>query len=104
MDIATTPRLCKKAEQLDIKFEIAALKLQMSQMMEMMTLLAAKLTELTEEDVTRPNVPRGSSAAPGKRPTNKDVCLNCGGVGHYQQEYASPWKRTEGWRGPQRRN
>ncbi|XP_077310067.1 paraneoplastic antigen Ma1 homolog [Lithobates pipiens] len=89
-------------EPLDLKSEIATLKMQVSQMMEVMNQSAAKCTEWFDKGGTGQNVPADSSTASGQRPMNQDVCLNCGGVGHYQRVCPSPLKRTEDWRGPQR--
>ncbi|XP_073457047.1 paraneoplastic antigen Ma1 homolog [Aquarana catesbeiana] len=72
--------------------EIATLKSQMAQVMEMMTLLAAKITKTTNESVTETSVPPTPSTASGKRPRNNKVCFNCGEVGHYRRVCPSPVK------------
>lgn len=72
--------------------EIAVLKSQMTQIMEMMTFLVAKITKLPDESVTEASVPPTLPIVSGRRPMNNGVCFNCGGVGHYRRVCSSPVK------------
>lgn len=70
--------------------EITILKSQMSQMMEMLNLLAARITTLPGKDASGSTETSTPTVAPAEKSMDQVVCLNCEGVGHYRHVCTSP--------------
>lgn len=82
----------RPARAVDQESEIATLKSQMAQVMEMMTTLMAKFSEVTTEGETVSRAPQSKSAGSNQRPVSDKVCFNCRGAGHYRRVCPSPMK------------
>lgn len=77
----------------EINSEIAALKMDVSLLKEMVTLLAGRISKQLGNLI---------QVIPPEQSANSVIHHNCGGVGHYKRECPSPLKGEEYRQRPQR--